>query len=60
MALALIFIAFAFYGAGMEANLWCLVLLAVGGVNFLLMRRLNSKAAGSTPAPAPAPAAPRE
>jgi APA family basic amino acid/polyamine antiporter len=58
MMLALLFIAFAFYGAGMEANLWCLVLLVAGGANYLLMRRLNSRA--TTQAVAAAPAAPPE
>lgn len=50
----LLFIAFAFYGSGMEANLWGLVLMAVGLGIHLLMRRLNR----STPAAAGSPAAP--
>jgi len=58
VALALLFIAFAFYGAGLEANLWCLVLLTIGGANYVAMRWLNSRA--PTPAPALVPAAPGE
>jgi APA family basic amino acid/polyamine antiporter len=46
---------FAFYGAGAEANLWGLVLLAIGLAIRWLSRRFNSSAA--TP-PAAAPAAP--
>jgi APA family basic amino acid/polyamine antiporter len=41
---ALLFILFAFYGAGAEANLWCLVLLALGLGMRAFMRRLNSRA----------------
>ncbi|MEO7410328.1 MAG: amino acid permease [Sphingomicrobium sp.] len=59
MLLALLFVAFAFYGAGIEANLWCLVLLAAGGVNYLIMHRLNSRGVPS-PAVATDPPAPRE
>lgn len=58
LAVAGAFIAFAFYGAGMEANGWCLVLIAVGAAVYAFMRRLNSRA--TTPAAARAPAAPRE
>lgn len=57
LALAATFIAFAFYGAGMEANGWCLVLIGVGAAFYAGMRRLNS--AATTPAAAAAPAAPR-
>jgi len=56
--LGLAFTLFAFYGSGIEANLWSLALLAGGAAIYLLMRRLNSRAA--TPEPALAPAAPRE
>ena len=48
---------FAFYGSGLEANLWGLALLAGGLVIRALMHRLNSTAAIR---PADAPAAPRE
>jgi APA family basic amino acid/polyamine antiporter len=58
MTFALLFIAFAFWGAGIEANLWCLVLLAVGGANYLVMRAISSRA--TSPEAATAPAAPRE
>jgi len=58
LGLALLFIAFAFYGSGAEANAWCLALLALGLANYLVMRALNSRA--STPPPAVARAAPRE
>jgi APA family basic amino acid/polyamine antiporter len=44
MALAMLFIAFAFWGAGIEATLWCLLLLAAGGVNYVVMRSINSRA----------------
>ena len=43
-AAALLFIAFAIYGTGLEADLWCLVLLAAGLVIRAFMRRLNSRA----------------
>ena len=58
VAVSILFIAFATYGIGLEANLWCLVLLAVGLVIRAVMRRLSSRAA--SPEPALAPAAPRE
>jgi len=57
LGLAFVFIAFAFYGAGWEADGWCLVLLAVGLVVYVVMRAINSR--GSTLEAAPAPAAPR-
>ena len=53
IAIGLIFIAFAAYGVGLEASLWCLVLLAVGLAIRTVMRRLNSRAA--TPAVEAAP-----
>ncbi|HEY4071167.1 MAG TPA: amino acid permease, partial [Sphingomicrobium sp.] len=49
-AVALIFIAFAIYGTGVEADLWCLVLLAVGLAIRAVMRRLNSPIGSSRPA----------
>ena len=58
-AVALLFIAFAIYGTGMEADLWCLVLLAVGLAIRAAMRRLNSRDDSILPAEA-IPAAPRE
>lgn len=45
VAVGILFIAFATYGIGLEANLWCLVLLAVGLAIRAVMRRLNSRAA---------------
>jgi APA family basic amino acid/polyamine antiporter len=58
-AIALLFIAFAFYGAGMEADLWCLVLLAIGACVRVLMRAFNSRA-GSILVAEAIPAAPLE
>ncbi|MEO5577700.1 MAG: amino acid permease [Sphingomicrobium sp.] len=58
LALAGMFIGFAFYGAGLEANGWCLVLIGVGSAFYAGMRQLNSVA--TTPAAAAAPAAPQE
>jgi APA family basic amino acid/polyamine antiporter len=48
---ALAFIAFAFYGSGLEADLWCLVLLLIGAAVRWGMHRL----AGAPPAAALAP-----
>ncbi len=53
---ALMFIVFAIYGAGLEADLWFLVLLAIGVPVRLISRRLN----GSSRQAALAPTAPRE
>ena len=58
LAVALLFILFAFYGTGAEANLWGLVLLAIGFVVMRSMRAINSRA--TTPIAETAPAAPRE
>ena len=44
IAVGVLFIAFATYGTGLEADLWCLVLLAVGLAIRTVMRRLNSRA----------------
>ena len=44
---AILFIAFAIYGTGLEADLWCLVLLLTGLLIRSVMRRLNSRG-GST------------
>lgn len=40
---ALLFSVFALYGTGLEADLWCLVLLGVGLALRAAMRRLNSR-----------------
>jgi APA family basic amino acid/polyamine antiporter len=55
--LGLVFSLWVAWGAGAEANLWGLALLATGLPIYAAMR-FNSR--GSTPAPAAAPAAPRE
>jgi APA family basic amino acid/polyamine antiporter len=52
LVVALLFIAFAVYGTGMEADLWCLALLATGLAIRFVMRRLNSRAGSSRPAAA--------
>lgn len=48
IAAALLFIAFATYGIGLEASLWCLVLLAIGLVVRAMMFRLNRRTAAGT------------
>lgn len=58
IVVSLLFVAFAFYGIGAEANLWGLALLAIGLAIRTLMRWLNSRA--TSPATEGAPAAPRE
>lgn len=50
VGVALLFILFAFYGSGVEANAWCLVLLALGLIVYAAMRWLNARA--TTPRPA--------
>jgi APA family basic amino acid/polyamine antiporter len=45
ITIAVAFIAFATYGVGLEASLWCLVLLAGGLAIRTVMRRMNSRAA---------------
>jgi APA family basic amino acid/polyamine antiporter len=52
---AVLFSAFAAYGTGLEASLWCIALLAAGLIIRAGMRRFNSRAetnlpAGATPA----------
>lgn len=47
LAAALLFIAFAIYGTGLEADLWCIVLLVAGLVIRAVMRRLNSRGGSS-------------
>ena len=49
LLVALLFIAFAIYGTGMEADLWCLVLLAAGLAIRFAMRWLNSRAGSTQP-----------
>ena len=44
---AILFIAFAIYGTGLEADLWCLLLLMTGLAIRTVMRRLNSRAGSS-------------
>jgi APA family basic amino acid/polyamine antiporter len=56
LVVALLFIVFAAYGAGLEADLWCLVLLAAG----IAVRFMVRSTVGSSPAVATSPAAPRE
>lgn len=56
LGLALLFIAFAFYGSGIEADAWCLALLALGLATYYLMRAVNSRPA--SPVAAVDPAAP--
>jgi APA family basic amino acid/polyamine antiporter len=58
IAVGLLFVVFAIYGTGAEADLWCLVLLAAGLAIRAVMHRLNSR--GSTLVPEAVPAAPRE
>jgi APA family basic amino acid/polyamine antiporter len=43
VGIALMFVLFAAYGVGLEANLWCLVLLAAGLAIRAVMHRLNSR-----------------
>jgi APA family basic amino acid/polyamine antiporter len=53
IALALLFSLFALYGTGLEADLWCVVLLGVG----LLVRAIARWLGGSTPLAEASPAA---
>jgi APA family basic amino acid/polyamine antiporter len=53
IAIGLLFIAFATFGIGLEAGLWCLVLLAVGLAIRTVMHRLTSRAAISAAEAAP-------
>jgi APA family basic amino acid/polyamine antiporter len=59
IAMGLLFMAFATYGIGLEADLWCLVLLAAGMAIRAAMHRLNSRAS-TILAPEVAPVAPLE
>ncbi len=58
IALSIPYSLFAFYGAGLEANLWGLVLLILGLAIRWLCRRFNSRS--TTPVAETAPTAPRE
>lgn len=49
IVVALMFVAFAAYGTGLEANLWCLALLATGLFIRAVMHRLNSRAGSILP-----------
>jgi APA family basic amino acid/polyamine antiporter len=42
LVVALLFIAFAFYGSGREAGLWCIVLLAIGLAIRAVMHRIGA------------------
>jgi basic amino acid/polyamine antiporter, APA family len=58
---AILFSVFAMYGTGVEADLWCLVLLGAGLVIRFVMRRLNSRwTVGSILPAAAIPVAPPE
>lgn len=48
--IALLFVVFAAYGTGLEANLWCIGLLATGLALRAGMRRFNSKSETNLPA----------
>jgi len=58
-AIALLFAVYALYGTGMEADLWCVVLLGAGLAIRTVMRWLNSRRDSSHPAVA-IPVAPPE
>lgn len=50
IATGIFFLAFATYGIGLEAGLWCLLLLAIGLAIRTVMHRLNSRADFNWPA----------
>lgn len=50
IATGILFLAFATYGIGLEAGLWCLALLAIGMAIRAVMHRLNSRADFNRPA----------
>jgi APA family basic amino acid/polyamine antiporter len=58
LTLAALFIAFAFWGAGFEANAWCLALMGIGLAVYATMHWLNERS--TSPAPVAAPAGPAE
>lgn len=52
IAVGILFIAFAIYGTGLEADLWCLVLLAIGLAVRATLRWLTSRRGSTENAPA--------
>ena len=46
LLIALLFVLFAFYGAGLEPDAWCLVLLAIGVAVRAVLQRLSSRTVG--------------
>jgi APA family basic amino acid/polyamine antiporter len=58
IAIALLFAAYAMYGTGLEADLWCVALLAAGLAIRTVMRRLTSYSDSSRTAVAAEPIAP--
>jgi APA family basic amino acid/polyamine antiporter len=58
IAVGLLFVVFAMYGTGLEADLWCLVLLAAGLAIRTVVRHLSSRSpGGSSPLEVASPAA---
>lgn len=57
VVVALMFVIFAAYGIGLEADLWCVVVLAAGLAIRVIIHRLNSRA-GSSLTAAASPVAP--
>jgi basic amino acid/polyamine antiporter, APA family len=60
IVLSILFSLFAFYGAGLEPNVWGLVLLAAGLAIRWCCHRLTYSRVGSTPAAAASPTGPAE
>jgi len=56
IAVGILFIVFAVYGTGLEADLWCLVLLAIGLAVRAIMQRLNARGSSTATDPAAPPA----
>ena len=56
IAIGILFIVFAVYGTGLEADLWCLVLLAIGLTVRAIMQRLNARGSSTATDPAAPPA----
>ena len=46
LLIAFLFILFAFFGAGLEPDAWCLVLLAIGVAVRFVLQRLGNRALG--------------
>lgn len=61
VGLSLLFIAFAFYGSGLEADTWCIALIGLGLANYAAMSAINlrgsSRAAAAHRCVPPGPAA---